>query len=387
MSTSGLKSTVEAHYNRLEQRGLEERKQSRIYHLRSFNNWVKSVCINESLNLLRRGNDRRRIAVLDLCCGKGGDLKKWQIGRINYLVCADMAGTSVDQCRERYEEMHRNPRNRWKFDAEFVVADCAQAKLWEHYNRPDQMFDLVSCQFSFHYSFETHERAERMLRNACERLRPGGIYIGTIPDSYEIMKRLQQSEVNGFGNEIFSVTFDSKERQPLFGARYHFFLDGHVDCPEFLVNFPLLVDMAKKIGMKLLYCYTFSKFFEEFAAVPFYERLLERMDALETYPSDHLVASVDEGEYEEAQEVLASQRAKQVGCLSRSEWEVASMYVAFAFQKEDDNVSHARRPETSNAVPEQRSQNRGGHRDDRNGQHRRDTMNGQTSAAKRAREQ
>lgn len=28
------------------------------------------------------------IAVLDLCCGKGGDLLKWQRGRIKKLVCA-----------------------------------------------------------------------------------------------------------------------------------------------------------------------------------------------------------------------------------------------------------------------------------------------------------
>ena len=28
------------------------------------------------------------ISVLDLCCGKGGDLLKWQRGRIKTLVCA-----------------------------------------------------------------------------------------------------------------------------------------------------------------------------------------------------------------------------------------------------------------------------------------------------------
>lgn len=32
----------------------------------------------------------RDVAVLDLCCGKGGDLLKWQRGRIKKLVCAGM---------------------------------------------------------------------------------------------------------------------------------------------------------------------------------------------------------------------------------------------------------------------------------------------------------
>ena len=48
--------------------------------MRNFNNWVKSVLIREYLQ-----NDA---IVLDLCCGKGGDLNKWKEGRIEHLVCA-----------------------------------------------------------------------------------------------------------------------------------------------------------------------------------------------------------------------------------------------------------------------------------------------------------
>jgi mRNA (guanine-N7-)-methyltransferase len=47
--------------------------------------------------------------------------------------------------------------------------------------------DLVSCQFSFHYCFESLPQAENMVRNAAECLRPGGYFIGTIPDAYEIV--------------------------------------------------------------------------------------------------------------------------------------------------------------------------------------------------------
>ena len=48
--------------------------------MRSFNNWVKSVLIRSYLG--------PSSTVLDLCCGKGGDLNKWKEGRIKYLVCA-----------------------------------------------------------------------------------------------------------------------------------------------------------------------------------------------------------------------------------------------------------------------------------------------------------
>jgi len=55
------------------------------------------------------------------------------------------------------------------------------------YKDKDIQFDVVSCQFSFHYSFESLEQAEMMLQNACECLKPGGYFIGTMPNANELM--------------------------------------------------------------------------------------------------------------------------------------------------------------------------------------------------------
>lgn len=38
---------VAEHYNKIEEKGLEERKQSRIFHMRNFNNWIKSMLISK----------------------------------------------------------------------------------------------------------------------------------------------------------------------------------------------------------------------------------------------------------------------------------------------------------------------------------------------------
>ena len=46
-------------------------------------------------------------------------------------------------------------------------------------NLQELLFDIVSCQFAFHYCFESLEQAECMIRNAAERLKPGGFFIGT----------------------------------------------------------------------------------------------------------------------------------------------------------------------------------------------------------------
>ena len=64
---------------------------------------------------------------------------------------------------------------------------CVQARLKEMYKDPKTMFDVVSCQFSFHYSFESYPQAITMLRNAAECLRPGGYFIGTTPNADELV--------------------------------------------------------------------------------------------------------------------------------------------------------------------------------------------------------
>lgn len=62
-------------------------------------------------------------------------------------------------------------------------------------------------------------------------------------------KRLRSSENRSFGNDVYRVTYelDDLDNVPLFGAKYNFHLEGVVDCPEFLVYFPVLE--------KLVNCY------------------------------------------------------------------------------------------------------------------------------------
>src|SRR5690348_1752977 len=70
---------IAAHYNSIIQKSVSQRNLSRIIGLKSFNNWVKSVLINEYCI------SNNKATVLDICCGKGGDLKKYLHG-ISYYI-------------------------------------------------------------------------------------------------------------------------------------------------------------------------------------------------------------------------------------------------------------------------------------------------------------
>ncbi|XP_060948330.1 mRNA cap guanine-N7 methyltransferase [Limanda limanda] len=327
---------VASHYNRLQEVGLAARSQSRIFFMRNFNNWLKSVLIGEILEQVR-GAGSRQVSVLDLGCGKGGDLLKWRRGGINHLVCADIAGVSVEQCQSRYEEMKRKSHiNEKIFSAQFITADCSKEVLSEKLDDPKLMFDICSCQFVYHYSFESEQKANVMLRNACERLKPGGYFIGTTPDAFELVKRLEASDALAFGNEVFKVSFQSKGSYPMFGCQYHFSLEDVVDVPEFLVYFPLLEHMAKRYNMRLVLKQRFSEFAEEKVKKEHHRSLMMKMMALEPFPCEDggRPATDTKGEYSHAKEHCGSTGVKlPLGTLSRSEWEATSIYLVFVFQK------------------------------------------------------
>ncbi|XP_072226761.1 mRNA cap guanine-N(7) methyltransferase [Leuresthes tenuis] len=327
---------VASHYNKLQEVGLVVRSQSRIFFMRNFNNWLKSVLIGEILEQVRDAG-HRQVSVLDLGCGKGGDLLKWRRGGISHLVCADIAAVSVEQCQSRYEDMKRKSHHNERiFSAQFITADCSKEVLSEKLDDPDQMFDICSCQFVYHYSFESEQKADMMLRNACERLKPGGFFIGTTPDAYELVKRLEASDSLAFGSEVFKVSFQSKGSYPLFGCQYHFSLEEVVDVPEFLVYFPLFEHMAKRYNMRLVLKQRFSEFFEEKVKKDHHRRLMMKMMALEPFPCEDggRQATDAKEEYCHAKEHCSRAGVGlPVGTLSRSEWGATGIYLVFVFQK------------------------------------------------------
>lgn len=196
---------------------------------------------------------------------------------------------------------------------------------------PSIELNLVSCQFAFHYCFESPKQAEMMLKNVSECLRVGGYFIGTIPDAYDIMKRQKEAEGESFGNDIFQIKFltDAKDL-PIFGAKYNFHLEGVVDCPEFLVYFPALVKLAKKYSLQLVENVRFEDYFQ--SKIGRGKGLIDKMQAVERYglQANRNMSWSNEDEYKHAKDYLLQKggydNRRRCGTLSASEWEAACKY-------------------------------------------------------------
>nr|XP_034176302.1 mRNA cap guanine-N7 methyltransferase isoform X1 [Osmia lignaria]XP_034176303.1 mRNA cap guanine-N7 methyltransferase isoform X1 [Osmia lignaria] len=329
---------VARHYNSLGNEGSFHRKQSRILYMRNFNNWIKSILILEYADKIKQHTVHGYpIKVLDMCCGKGGDLFKWEKVKVSHVICADLAEISIEQCQDRYKELTKVWYNKRRiapvFTAEFIAADCTKVHLRTKFKDPSIQLDFVSCQFAFHYCFETLQQAECMMKNASECLKPGGYFIGTIPDAYNLVSRWQDCDGNSFGNDIYNIEFFcDKTKPPLFGAKYHFQLEGLVNCPEFLVYLPVFRKLGRRFGLELVMFKRFDEYYE--CNKDKGRFLLNKMQALEMYPPNEgvkLVGKPDQ-DYQHLKHLKTSDRHK-ICSLSQSEWDIVTLYAVFAFQK------------------------------------------------------
>ena len=65
-NAEGVGNIVAQHYDNLPEKGREQRKDSRIFFMRCFNNWIKSTLIQEYIEKIRdRNPDGHRVKVLD----------------------------------------------------------------------------------------------------------------------------------------------------------------------------------------------------------------------------------------------------------------------------------------------------------------------------------
>ncbi|TXT10949.1 hypothetical protein VHUM_01700 [Vanrija humicola] len=301
----GNAATVSSYYNSRQEVGVTQREYSPIIGLKKFNNWVKSVLIGKFV-----GGERPRpgAKVLDIGCGKGGDLNKWKVARVSLYVGMDIADVSVDQARERYNTM----RGR-KFEGFFKAHDCyarpISEALPERYQQRE-LYDNVTMQFCMHYAFETASKARMMMENVSRYLRKGGIFIGTIPNTDLLLQRLEQipeGEPLEFGNSCYSITFEERHHKGLYGHAYHFYLEDAVEgVPEYTVDWDNFVSLAREYGLELKYKKTFNDILQEEQGTEDFGPLLGKMGVV----NEHGESAMDS-----------------------DQWEAANLYMGFAFTK------------------------------------------------------
>ena len=312
--------------------GKEGRKASRIIFLRSFNNWVKASMINKYCKKLGKG-----VAVLELCCGKGGDLDKYFMNNIKLFVGADISKESLKNAKDRLEKIKNEKyKDNFRIKCIFIKDDLSSPdnRFLEKIDK-NYYFDLVSCQFALHYHFQNEKRLNAFLTNVSSRLCEGGYFIGTIIEDNVIVKRLRNrkkmtenkylKEKFTFGNEYYSVKFSQKHfdvKNGPFGIKYGFYLEDSIDnrdeegkikyVEEYLIVFNEFVELCKKYDLYLVEKENFTKFYSDYVKIEQFKRLSERM-------------------------------LKDLNNVNiQQQWEIIQLYMVFAFRKGKEKENNSK---------------------------------------------
>ena len=277
----------EVYYNR-------KSRNSNTQGLRNFHNlYVKRQLI---LAVSDRGHK-----LLDLACGKAGDLSKWRQAGLGFVLGLDVARDNitnqVDGACSRYlsdvkkygadqvprclffaGDSGKNIRNTGdalasQKEREYVKAVFGQVPksptdlppgVFKAYGLGEQGFDITSVQFAVHYFFSDEVTLHHFLRNVSDCTRVGGYFIGTTYDGQSVFDLLrnkpkgeawtvmrQDNKIAEITKRYSDATFPDDETS--IGMQIDVYQDSiNKVFPEYLVNFKYLTQLMDQYGFALL---------------------------------------------------------------------------------------------------------------------------------------
>lgn len=178
--------------------------------MRAFHNWIKSNLIYTYFSPVYQSN--RQLSVLDIACGRGGDIMKFYRAKISMYVGIDVAKeglfSKLDSATSRYNSMRERHPNFPKM--EFIHADAGVDLEYEAQNQAlggmrDQnrkliktyfdekpvMFDRINCQFALHYFLKDESTWNSFKNNIKKHLRNDGYFVATTFDMGRVMELLK----------------------------------------------------------------------------------------------------------------------------------------------------------------------------------------------------
>ena len=237
----------------------------------------------------------KNYTLIDLACGKAGDLYKWMENRYSFVVGfdnnLDNIMNSVDGAYKRYYDtcQMKNIINN-KFNVIFLQKDISTNwtdkdsienemmmkfydVLWGNINKKEiihsqiskyhnimyDKFDVVSCQFAIHYMFENDDKLDAFCANINKVMKVGSYFIGTCLNGNLVNDMLSKSKKGkeiGIVNDnvvwMLEKKYDTFEPKST-GQKISVYLESiNVIHDEYLVDFDLLIDKLKVYDITIL---------------------------------------------------------------------------------------------------------------------------------------
>ena len=238
--------------------------------------------IKDAYTIKRLATEFRCSSLLDVACGKGGDIHKWLMANYKCVVgldvCEDNLVNPENGAYKRLSEAKMDFNKRYAFlpmdTSNDIIAsiDAIEDPFMRQLGKciwPAQIdkqacppsirhlhalenFDVISCQFALHYFFRTEAHLRGLLANAAKMVKSGGYFVCTYFDGDTVDERLRG--VADIKSQTWRVTrkYDTYDPRS-FGQKIRVFISSiGKEHEEYLVPQSLLEDVAQEFGFKIL---------------------------------------------------------------------------------------------------------------------------------------
>ena len=204
--------------------------------LQKYHNKIKSILIDGASDRNSPFN-----SLLDLSCGRGGDIWKWQKSNYRYILGVDIDKTGIEintdrmkGAKARYEDAKVTDRQEIRFWAETAKVNFAVVNTGKNLRnlegadpeykkslgdlfaeKPKNSFNVVSSQFTIHYYFKTQQMLEELLKNVKENIKLGGYFLVTTFDGDRLYDTLKREYDRNDSVSINGLVYDEYNREDI----------------------------------------------------------------------------------------------------------------------------------------------------------------------------
>ena len=257
-----------------------------IKKMREYHNWIKSIMLYTYASPTRNtvDGDKKRLSILDIGCGRGGDLLKVYHAKVGEYVGIDVdyegIYSATDGAISRFNYLKKKFPDFGKIaylqadgGLEFNV-DSQEKGLTSLSNEnknmikkvfhKDRKFDVFNYQFSIHYLFSSKDTMKNMVSNIKNYLRDDGYILITIFDAERVHNMFKEgnyksmyTDEEGNRSVLFEIVkkYDNELSQKQGNSivvHMSWINEENKFIEEFLVTKELMVGVMKEAGCKLI---------------------------------------------------------------------------------------------------------------------------------------
>lgn len=242
----------------------KERSQGSGFPMKNYHNQVKRALLQDC-TLQMQGEPPRYL--LDLCCGRGGDIDKWSSAGFTQVAACDISSESLVEAQRRWKEYQakRNNRHHNKLSRiDFFHETQLQFQSWRPPICDDvgqmipRTFDVVSCMFAMQYFCATESQIRQLFSTASDNLRPEGFFVGCVPDAQFITKLWNAENQGHYKSSVLNVRCEDynafrSQSETKFGHAYYISIGDTITSDssrEFLVWPSTMECIAQEYGLE-----------------------------------------------------------------------------------------------------------------------------------------